>query len=152
MANRFRHRTRSHLVSSQTSQISSLYVCLWNTSRTVICIKGGFLSWGASWICSIVPKGQASPPGYSWTLERLGSPLKCKGHYFPDITAGSLPSYTALSAWFDGKRRLSGILQWRVFLKYISTTTTYNMRLSMGTDTNLKVWLPDRSNAGMYPQ
>ena len=122
VANRFRHRTRSHLVSSQTSQISSLYIL---ASIFMEYFEGRDLHqgwpslsiWGASWICSIVPKGQASPPGYSWTLERLGSPLKCKGHYFPDITAGSLPSYTALSAWFDGKRRLSGILQWRAFPK-----------------------------------
>ena len=44
-------------------------------------------------------------------LNALGpTPLKCKEHYFPDITAGPFPWYTALSAWYDGRRRLTSIL------------------------------------------
>ena len=43
-------------------------------------------------------------------INALGpTPLKCKGHYFPEIRAGPFPSYTAFSAWFDGRRRLTNL-------------------------------------------
>jgi hypothetical protein len=99
------------------------------------------------------------------------TPLKCKGHYFPEITAGPFPSYTALSAWYDGRRRLTSILSKpyvtemagpgaykelpQVYfddsLPLVLThgdISVYNVRL--GTDG--KVWLLDWGLAGMYPQ
>jgi len=96
------------------------------------------------------------------------TPLKCKGHYFPDIKAGPFSSYAALSAWYDGRRRLTNLFN----KPHTADPSTYkeppqvyfddslplvlihgdinvcNVRL--GTDG--KVWLLDWGRAGMYPQ
>jgi hypothetical protein len=117
---------------------------------------------------------KVKPPhqGIPGPLNALGpTPLKCKGHYFPDITAGPFSSYSALSAWYDGRRRLTSILSKlnvtamagasadkelpQVYfddsLPLVLThgdISVYNVRL--GTDG--KIWLLDWGFAGMYPQ
>jgi hypothetical protein len=94
--------------------------------------------------------------------------IECRGHYFPDIRAGPFSSYTAMSAWFDGRRRLSNLFdQLRLadpsnykeppqvrfddslpLVLIHGDISVYNVRL--GTDG--KVWLIDWENAGVYPQ
>jgi hypothetical protein len=105
------------------SQISTLHIlgrslCVFQVMEYVegrdlhevwpsLSIWGRFSGLGALWGRSTAPKGQASTPGYLWTLERHGSPL-CKGHHFPERTAGhhEFPSYTALL----GMTRMAGVV------------------------------------------
>ncbi|GLB39129.1 putative phosphotransferase enzyme family protein [Lyophyllum shimeji] len=91
--------------------------------------------------------------------------MKCHGHYFSDLGAGPFPSYAALSAWFDGRRRLTTILNSTPDTDPVSESelrfddsmplvlthgdiSVYNVRL--GVDG--KVWLFDWQLAGAYPQ
>lgn len=108
-------------------------------------------------------------PGIPGPINALGpTPLKCRGHYFPDITAGPFFSYAAMSTWFDGRRRLTNLfdqlhmadpsnykeppqVRFDDSLPLVLThgdVSVYNVRL--GTDG--KVWLIDWDNAGVYPQ
>jgi hypothetical protein len=106
-------------------------------------------------------------PDIPGPLNALGpTPLKCTGHYFPDIKAGPFASYLALSAWYDGRRRLTNLFEEaQLGDAYKEPTQVYfddslplvlthgdisvcNVRL--GTDG--KVWLLDWERAGMYPQ
>ena len=108
-------------------------------------------------------------PDIPGPLNALGPiPLKCKGHYFPDISAGPFPSYTALSAWSDGRRRLTNLFNKshmadpsaykeppQVYfddsLPLVLTHGDINIcNVRLGTDG--KVWLLDWGRAGMYPQ
>jgi hypothetical protein len=107
--------------------------------------------------------------GIPGPINALGPmPLKCRGHYFPEIEAGPFPSYTALSAWYDGRRCLTNLFD----KSHMADPSTYkeppqiyfddslplvlthgdisvhNVRL--GTDG--KVWLLDWDLAGVYPQ
>ena len=88
------------------------YVYLWNTSTAVICISMAIsqclepiqAGLGASWICLTALKRQPSTPGYPQTGL---TPLKCRGNYFLNISAVPFSSYTEMSTWVDGRRRLT---------------------------------------------
>jgi len=103
-------------------------------------------------------------------INALGpTPLKCMGHYFPDISAGPFPSYAALTAWYDGRRRLTNLFEQSYIeatggtykespqvyfddsLPLVLTHADINPRnVRLGSDG--KVWLMDWDRAGMYPQ
>ena len=110
--------------------------------------------------------------GIPGPINALGpTPIKCRGHYFPEISAGPFPSYTAMSAWFDGRRRLTNLLNQSqasqmpdpsiykeppqiYFDDSLPLVLTHgdisvnNVRLGIDG----KVWLLDWDFAGVYPQ
>ena len=156
-ANRSRHRTqvyRAHWLRTfynafclianvyTSSQISMLHIL----TREFVCsvfreygMKCGLLSVSGAdsrWLGCFVPVGIFDSSERLSLRTRISlnaldpTPLKCKGRYFPEITAGPFPSYTALSAWYGGWRHLTSILSrpyvmamagFSAYPKYIST-------------------------------
>ncbi|KIM35820.1 hypothetical protein M413DRAFT_449561 [Hebeloma cylindrosporum] len=100
-------------------------------------------------------------------IQPSGEPLRCRGHYFSERGAGPFQSYSAMTAWYNGRSCLTNILRNPRIqdLSMIPEPTTffddsmplvfthgdispYNVRL--GKDGT--VWLLDWQAAGAYPQ
>jgi serine/threonine protein kinase len=100
-------------------------------------------------------------------IQPSGAPLRCEGHYCSERGAGPFKSYSAMTAWYNGRSRLNNILLNPSIrdLSMIPEPTTFfddsmplvfthgdispnNIRL--GKDGT--VWLIDWESAGAYPQ
>ncbi|KIM35821.1 hypothetical protein M413DRAFT_325407 [Hebeloma cylindrosporum] len=106
-------------------------------------------------------------PDIPGPIQPSGAPLKCQGHYFSERGAGPFHSYSAMTAWYNGRSRLNNILLNPTIqdLSMIPEPTTFfddsmplvfthgdispnNIRL--GKDGT--VWLLDWESAGAYPK
>ena len=100
-------------------------------------------------------------------IQPSGVPSMCQGHHFSERGAGPFKSYSAMTAWYNGRSRLNSILLNPSIrdLSMIPAPTTFfddsmplvfthgdfspnNIRL--GKDGT--VWLLDWESAGAYPQ